>query len=625
VKHGLKLHLVNFYHDSVGNSERPEKLKNGACAPTPSNNSRRRHWWIAALFIIALAGAALMFVRREASIKLPRKSVAVLPFQSLSDEHRDAYFADGVQDEILTALAKVADLKVISRTSVMKYRQSPSLNLRQIAEALRVRYVLEGSVQRVANNVRVSAQLLDATTDAQIWAEHYDRQLSDVFAIQSEIAEKIVSQLQAKLTPEEKAAIEVRPTDDIQAYDLYVKAKAIIDRVIYDSSHIEDLPKAARLLEEATARDPHFFLAFCKLAYAHDQIYFNSLDHTPERLALAQAALDNAQRLQPDAGEYHLAAAAHYYFGYLEYDRARQELVIAQRKMPNDPYPILLLGYIDRRQGRWKESTAELEKTIELDPRNLLFLKQLALSYNILRRYPEMKAILDRAVALAPNDPNLVLQRAGVDLEWRADTKPLHEAIDRIMTKNPANAATIADQWIALALCENDAEAAKKALASMSEQGCQEEDLPYPKSWCEGLAARNRKDTAGAQAAFTSARAQVARIVSQQPDFAAGFSALGMIDAALGNKEDAISEGRKAVELLPASKDAIRGPLLLQNLAIIYAWTGETDFALAQLRDLVSRPCYLSYGQLRLHPYWEPLRKDEAFNKLVAELAPKDK
>ena len=558
----------------------------------------------------------------ESAVTIPDKSIAVLPFESLSDQRSDAYFADGTQAEILRGLVKIADLKVISQPSVAKYRNLASLDLSKVAYALGVRYLLGGSVQRANDRIRVQAQLLDATTDAQVWAEHYDRQLSDVFAIQSEIAEQIVTQLKAHLTPEEKAAIEIGPTQDIQAYESYVKASAIIDRVIYDSNLIEDLWEAERLLEQATARDPTFFLAFCRLAYVHDQLYVNSLDHTDARLALAKAALDKARELQPDVGEVHLAAAAHYYFGYLDYDHARQELKAARTKLPNDPYPILLLGYIDRRQGHWNASTQRLEHALSLDPRNLLFLKQLALSYTMLRRYPDMISIFDRAIAVAPDDPNFIAQRASVELDWHADTRPLHAAVDQILARDPTKVATIADQWLYLALCEKDMEAASKALEAMTENGCQEEGLPFPKSWCEGLVAHEKNDDAAARLAFTEARGRVNRLVQEQPDFAAAISALGMIDAALGNKDDALAEGRKAIELLPISKDAIVGSTLLQNLAVIYAWTGEKEAALDVLNQLAGVPGYLSYGHLSLHPYWTHLRNDPGFSKILKALQP---
>jgi TolB-like protein/Flp pilus assembly protein TadD len=552
--------------------------------------------------------------------KIPEKSIAVLPFASLSDAHSDAYFADGMQAEILRGLVKIADLKVISRPSVAKYHDLANLDLTQIAYTLGARYLLEGSVQRANDRIRVQVELLNAMSGAQVWAERYDRQLSDVFAIQTEIAETIVDRLQARFTPEEKAAIEVLPTQDIPAYASYVKANGIIDRVIYDSNRIEDLWESQRLLDQATARDPKFFLAFCRLAYVHDQLYFNSLDHTDARLALAKAALDKARELQPDGGEVHLAAAAHYYFGYLDYDNARRELTAARSKLPNDPYPILLLGYIDRRQGRWDASTHRLEHALDLDPRNLLFLKQLALSYTMLRRYPDVINIFDRALAVAQDNPNFIAQRAAAELDWHADTKPLHTAIDQILARDPATVAGIADQWLYLALCEKDMTAATKALEAMTENGCQEEALPYPRSWCEGLVAREKGDTVAARLAFTEARGRVDRLVHEQPDFAAAISALGMIDAALGNKDNAIAEGRKAIDLLPISKDAVTGSILLQNLAVIYAWTGEQEQAVGTLNQLVGMPGYLSYGQLSLHPYWVHLRNDPSFSQIAKGL-----
>jgi len=369
----------------------PEGLKRTEDVGLAKTKGPRSYAWIYIVVVGIMSSIGLVFIGRytarnisseasnaaATSPSIPEKSIAVLPFDNLSDDRSAAYFGDGMQAEILRDLVKIADLKVINRNSVAKYHNPASLDLSQIAHELGVRYFVEGTVQPAEDRIRIQVRLIDATTGDQVWAEHYDRQLSDVFAIQSEIAEMAVSQLQARLTPEEKAAIEIGPTQDIQAYEWFVKANAIIDRVIYDSYLIEDLWEAERLLEQATARDPSFFLAFCKLAYVHDQLYFNSLDHTDARLALAKAALDRARELQPDAGEAHLAAAAHYYFGYLDYDNAREELTDARAKLPNDPYPILLLGYIDRRQGRWGASTHRLEHALSLDPRNLLFLKQI--------------------------------------------------------------------------------------------------------------------------------------------------------------------------------------------------------------------------------------------------------
>jgi TolB-like protein/Tfp pilus assembly protein PilF len=550
----------------------------------------------------------------------PEKSIAVLPFENLSDEKENAYFADGVQDEVLTGLAKVADLKVISRTSVMQYKNGIVPNLREVAKELGVAHVLGGSVQRAGDRVRVSAQLIDTRTDTQLWAELYDRDVADVFAIESELAGKIVAQLKSKLSPEEKAAIEERPTADLAAYDLYAHAKTLIDNS-YLSEPSKDLFEAVPLLNEAVKRDPSFFLAYYQLADVHDTIYQQGFDHTPARLALADQAIQSLRRLRPEAGETHLALAKHFYFGYLDYDRAREELTAARRALPNNSTAFLLAGYIDRRQGRWEESTRNLEHASELDPRNAAILQQLSLTYANLRRYADMTTTLDRALSIAPNDVALRTQRARVELDWRADPKPLHSTIQAVLTENPNAAPVVAGEWLLLALCERDPAAAQRALAAMPPNSCYEGAIHFPDSWCEGLTARMRGDQQAAHAAFTKAREELAKTVRDQPDYAEGLCALGFVDAALGNRKDAIREGRRAVELMPVSKNAIEGPLLIKYLAAIYAWTGEKDRALKRLEKATKVPGFLSYGQLRLDPYWAALRGDPRFDKIVGLMA----
>jgi TolB-like protein/class 3 adenylate cyclase/Tfp pilus assembly protein PilF len=646
VKHGLRLHLFNVYKDNLGNPQVPEKLKRGkrskqASAVRPITFPR----WpkvalIAALLVsaIALVISSLIFFHRVSAppstsalpeatatafpTPIPEKSIAVLPFENLSDEKKNAYFADGVQDEILTGLARVADLKVISRTSTLQYKAGAKRNLREIAKALGVAHVLGGSVQRTGGRVRVSAQLIDARTDTQLWAERYDRDVADVFAIESELAGKIVAQLKSKLSPEEKAAIEERPTADLAAYNLYAHAKTLIDNILLSEPR-KDLFEAVRLLDQAVERDPSFFLAYYELAEAHDAIYQLDFDHTPARLALADAAIQSLRRLHPDAGETHLALAKHLYWGYLNYDRARQELIAAQQALPNNALAFLLAAYIDRRQGRWEESTRNFEHASGLDPRNVVILQQLSLNYENLRRYADMAAILNRALMLSPKDVALRVQRAAVALSWRADPKPLHATIQAILAENPNAAPILADQWLPLALYERDPAAAERALAAMPPGGCHESEIPFPNTWCEGLVARMRGDKPATRAAFINARKELEKMVRDQPDYAGAICALGVIDAVLGNKEDAIREGRRAVELMPVSKNSVDGPLLIQYLAIIYAWTGEKDRAFKRLDEASKLPSYLSYGQLRLHPKWDPLRGDPRFDKIVASLAPK--
>ena len=558
----------------------------------------------------------------HSAVATGEKSIAVLPFENLSSDKENAYFTDGVQDEILTDLAKIADLKVISRTSVMQYRNAVRRNLREIGEQLGVGHVLEGSVQRRGGRVRVSAQLIDARTDAHLWAEHYDRPLDDVFAIQSEIAKAIADQLQAKLSPNEKKAIEQPPTTDLAAFDLYSRAKLLIEKAVFNEPKHSMLLEAIRLLEQAVARDPSFVLAYYQLAHAHDQMYLLEFDHTQDRLDLANAAIQSVKRLRPDSGEAHLALAKHLYWGYRDYDRARQALAAARRALPNDPLPFLLTGYIDRREGRWDKATHNMERAVELDPQNFFTLQQIALTYTALRRYADAAATLDRAVALAPKDVSVRVQRAGIDLDWRADTKPLDSTIQAIIANEPAAIKLVVDQWLVLALWERDSSAAGRALSLLDANGCHG-DMPFPRAWCEGRVALLRGEVASARDAFTRARKEIEGVVSQQPGYAQALCALGMIDAVLGNKEDAIREGRRAVELLPVTKDSIDGAQLVQYLAMIYAWVGEKDLALEQLRIASSIPGDLSYGSLRLDPLWDPLRSEPGFEKIVASLAPK--
>ena len=622
VKHGMRVAIENLYADQVGNPQLPKKLQ------ALKKHSARVRWVTmtgALLALAAIIAGFVFFLRRPAhpTLSALEKSIAVLPFENLSDDKQNAYFADGVQDEILTNLARVADLKVISRTSVMQYKASAQRNLRDIAKTLGVSHVVEGSVQRSGGRVHVSAQLIDATTDMHLWGESYDRELADVFAIENELAEQIVSQLKSKLSPQEKAAIEQKPTADLVAHDLYIRAKTLIASSALSTPQSESLFEAVRLLNQAVERDPAFALAYYQLAEAHDLLYLQGIDHTAARLAVADGAIQSLARLRPNSGEAHLALAKHLYWCYHDYDRAREELTLAQKSLPNDPLPFQLAGYIDRRQGRWPESIRNLERAIELDPQNSAFLEQIARSYECLRRYADAERVLDRALALAPKDAAMRASRAEIELHWHADARPLMSTIEAIIAKDSRQAKNIAEFWLQVSLCERDFDGAVRALAALPIDGCHQETILFPRVWCEGVVAQMRGDTAAARAAFISVRNEIAKLVREQPAYAEALCALGMADAALGHKEDAIREGRRAVELLPVTKDSIIGPLLVQDLALIYAWTGEKDLALEQLSVAARIPGYLSYGQLRLHPYWDPLRGDPRFEKIVASLAPK--
>ena len=622
VKHGARVAIVNLYADQVGNPQLPKTFQ------ALKKYTARVRWATTAAVLLALAAIVAGIVvfsryRFRSTLAAPEKSIAVLPFENLSEEKENAFFADGVQDEILTDLAKIADLKVISRTSVMQYKNGISRNLREIGEQLGVAHVLEGSVQRAGGRVRVSAQLIDARTDAHLWAEHYDRPLDDVFAIQSEVAQAIADQLNAKLSPAEKAAIKERPTGDLVAYDLYLRAEALRAATSFNARLKENLLEATRLLEQAIARDPTFFLAYCRLAEAHDLIYFFGSDHTPARLALASTAIQTALRLRPGSGEAHLTLAAHLYRGYGDYEHALDELTLAQRALPNDPLVFELTGFIARRQGRWEESTTDLKRALELDPRNLFFLQQLSFTYDWQHRYRDLASVLDRALQLVPSDPETRVARALIDFAERADARPVHATIETIIAEDPAAATNIADRWFYIALCERDNFGISRALAVIPPEGISQGSIWSPRAYFESVAARVRGDATVARAAFTVARAEVEKTTHDQPDYAQGLIILGLIDAGLGRKDDAIREGRRAIELVPVSKDAIDGADFILNLAVIYAWTGEKDLALEQLNKVSKLPYAPSYGDLRLSPEWDPLRGDPRFEKIVASLAPK--
>jgi TolB-like protein/Tfp pilus assembly protein PilF len=611
----------------------PEGIKRTEVADgLPLGGHRRQHTWIYVVLICGAVSAALFFLGRytgarktETASETVNKSIAVLPFENFSEDKAFAFFADGVQDEILTDLAKIADLKVISRTSVMQFKNRAALKLPEIAQALKVSHVLEGSAQRSGNRVRVSAQLIDARNDTQIWAEKYERNLADVFAIQSEIAQAIADHLQAKLSPKEKSTINERPTSDVAAHDLYLRAKELIYQgEVSPSRQRENLLEAVQLLDQAVARDPAFLLAHCQLAGVHDSIYFFNYDHTDSRLKLAETSIANAVRLQPDAGQTHLAQAIHFYWGYRDYDRAREELTKAQQSLPNDAQVFKFLGLIDRRQGRWNEAIGNLERVVELDPRNVDGIGNLAQAHFDLRRYNESIAMFDRIAQLEPGNPAVRTYRASIELLARADVTPLRAVINTIEAEGPASAADVATLAFELALDERDPAAAARALENIPREGYADANsFPFPHAWLEGLVAELRGDALAAQSAFMLARSDAEKIVREQPKNAKPLSVLALIDAHLGQKDKAIQGGRAACEMLPIAKDAVDGVMLISNLARIYAITGEKDFALQQLEIATKLPGGPNYGELRLAPEWDSLRGDPRFQKLLASSAPK--
>jgi len=573
--------------------------------------------------LLALGTAVGVMIWKGETAGSPAASdIAVLPFESLSSDDENAFFAEGVYEGVSTKLAKLSDLKVISHNSVAKYRGVH--NTQEIGRALNIAYVLEGSVGRNAGRIFVKVQLIDTHTGAHVWADSYERDLNDVFAIQSEVAQKVADRLGAKTSSTEKAAIQEPPTTDLVAYDAYLRAKGLINGISFSTQAKEDLVQAVQLLDQAIMRDPLFFLAYGELAGAHDRAYFLGFDHTDARLKLSETAIQSIRRLRPDSGEAHLALAQHHYWVDRDYDRAKEELAAARRALPNESRIPLLSAYIDRRQSHWEKSLEEMKQALELDPRNFSILQQISLTYQGLRRYEETVTTLDRVLTIAPKDVASRVRRAWVYLESRADPKPLHMAIQTLLAEDPKALPVVFNWWFQLVLSERDPAAAQRALATMPPGGCHEENIPFPDSWCEALVARLRGDEPAARGAFIKARNELEQIVRNQPDYAQGLCALGVVDAALGNKEAAIREGERAVELMPVSKSAIEGAMLVQYLAAIYAWTGENDKAIERLAETLKLPgSHVTYGYLRLHSFWDPLRGDPRFEAIVASLAPK--
>jgi TolB-like protein/Flp pilus assembly protein TadD len=550
---------------------------------------------------------------------IPTKSIAVLPFENMSSDKENAFFADGVQDEILTDLAKIADLKVISRTSVLQYKDSAKRNLPEIAQALKVAHVLEGSVQRASNRVRVNAQLIDARTDAHLWAQRYDGEIADVFAIQAEIAQKIADQLQAVLSPKEKAAIEEKPTKDMAAYDLYLRASEI-DRSTDTTP--ETIARQVAFLDEAVKRDPNFASALCLLARAHLSAYWYNHDQTPARLELARHAIEAAARLEPEAGEVHLARGLLYYWADRDYAPALAELAIARRSLPNDSNVLKYLASVERRQGRWAESTAHFEEAAAIDPRNASLLDQMAINYRRLQRHSDLIRLYDGLIAWQPLNFDFAVSRAFVDVAYDGNLGGL-EAVCVGAAAKTASPSDLAETRLTVALRKRDYHAAEKALGETTRADFINNGFVEPRQLLEGIIAKELGDTAKARQAFEAARQRVATIAAQRPNDAKTLSVLSQIDAEIGHKDDAIREALHAIELLPITKDDLDGRALLIRLAIIYTRVGEKSRALDILEEQ-QRTVGLPYGFFKTDPVWDPLRGDPRFEKLLASLAPKD-
>src|SRR5436190_19642093 len=588
--------------------------------PAPPGTQRRRN--IIALTAIGLAISAVagFFLFPRASGRSVEKSIAVLPFQSLSDEKENAYFADGMQDDILTNLSKIGDLKVISRVSVMSYRGDGARNAREIGKALGVGTLLEGSVRRAGNRVRVNVQLINANNDEHIWAEDYDRDLTDVFAIQTDLAQKIASALQAKLSPNEKARLDHRPTQNPDAYLLFVQAHDYANRA--EMFHDTSL-KAEPLFEQAIKLDPNFAAAFAGLSMVESWVY-HSFDPVPSRREKARLNAEEAVRLQPDLPEGHLALGFSYYYGDRDYERALAEFDIARRGLPNESQAYLAIGAIQRRQGKWAESNANLEKAATLDPKNTNVLAQLCFSYMVQRDFETASKVLDRVIAASPQSFQTNILKAFMAAQWKGDLSAAEKEFSSIQPETDSDGLiTMGRAWL-LMLHRKLPEALQVVQKFRGETLFNTTTAPCPKALLEGEIYRLQGDEAKARTAFEHARVVSEQLLREAPDDPARHGQHGLILAALGQKQEAIAEGKRAVELVPESQDAFDGPLGTAALAQIYAWTGEFDETFRLLDHLLTVPTHgLTVPMLKLDPAWDPLRKDPRYQALIDKYAVK--
>ncbi len=610
VKHGETISVVNLYTTELGNPN-PPRLK---LAETQVRKRRWRNALLLGTASLAALIAAGFFVLPRISARKIDKSIAVLPFQNLTDEKENAYFADGIQDDILTNLSKIGDLKVISRMSVMSYRGDGVRNAREIGKALGVATLLEGSVRRIANRVRVNVQLINANNDEHLWAEDYDRDLTDVFAIQTDLAQKIASALQAKLSPNEKARLDHRPTQDPNAYLLYVQAHDYANKT--DMFHDTSV-KAVPLFEQAIKLDPNFALAFAGLSMVQSWLYHIS-DPIPARRDKARFNADEALRLQPNLPEGHLALGFSYYYGDRDYDRALAEFEIAKRGLPNESQACLAIGAIQRRQGKWAESNANLEKAAMLDPKNTDILTNLASSYMAQRNFEAADKILDRAITAAPQSTEACGLKGLLAVLWKGDPSLAENEFSKIPAQDdPGGLITGGRAWI-LMLKRKFPEALQVVEQFRGETLANSTTAPLPKALLEGQLYMYQGDKEKARAAFERARPVAERLVREAPQDGTRHGQLGLTLAALGQKEEAIKEGKRAVELLPESQDALDGPQATESLALIYAWTREFDEAFRLLDHLLAVPnLHLTVPMLKLDPSWDPLREDPRFQALI--------
>ncbi len=588
----------------------PQGIRATPSVAVPRTHRRRNMIMLVATGVIISAAAGFFLLPRVAAHKID-KSIAVLPFENLSEEKENVYFADGIQDDVLTNLSKIGDLKVISRTSVMPYRGKAS-NVREIGKALGVATILEGTVRRVGNRVRVSVQLINADTDEHIWAEDYDRDLTDVFAIQTDLSQKIAGELRAKLSPSEKAQIERRPTENGEAYLAFVQGHDLSTRPDKFRANTE---KAEQLFEQATRLDPNFAGAFAGLAWVEDWMY-HEFDPTAARKEKARAAANEAIRLQPDLPEAHLALGFYHYYCERNYQAALNEFAIAKRSLPNSAEVYMAIGSIERRQGKWAESTANFEKATALSPKDVFLLVNLADNYRANKDFDKADKLYDRAIEAAPNSLGALAGKGKLAVELKGDFAEIEKQLAQMPPGvDPDGQVTSVRVW--LFMLQRKFPEALAVLNELPQGVFHDSTAPVSKAALEGMLYLFQGNKAKAQAAFQRARPFAEQSLRESPDDAGRHIQLGFILTGLNRKQEAITEGKRAVELKPEAADAFDGPQITASLAQIYAWVGDKDQALRLLDHSLETPNGITVPMLKLDPMWDPLRNDPRFQALI--------
>ncbi|MEE9166389.1 MAG: protein kinase [Candidatus Neomarinimicrobiota bacterium] len=586
--------------------------------------SLKTHRWMVVFGIILVALVTTIFLYRNGEslsvtedvreTGMGEKSIAVLPFTNFSDSKEDEFFSDGITEDIITQISKIGDLKVIARTSVVQYKNTQT-RIRDIGKELGVATVLEGSVRRSGRRIRIVGQLIDVNTEENLWAETYDRDLSDIFAIQSDVARKIALALKATLTPEEKKNIERQPTKNMEAYDYFLRGNDYSDRSLVEG----DRRIAVQMYEKAIELDPKFALAYAKLSRGHAAMYWFHYDRTDERLVKAKSAANKSLELEPDLPEAHIALGYYYYWGFLDYGNALEQFDIAQKSQPNNSDLWASIGYVKRRQGEFEKALINLKKAIELDPRSSGIAFHLAETFFLMRDYSKAEPYLDRAISLAPDISWPYANKAWLYVSWQGSTERAREVLEEALEK--VDREELVYDWVWLDLFDGDYEAALERLSLGSLETYEDQFDFIPKSllYAQIYGFINQRELE--QIYYDSARVILERNLQEQPGDARFHSSLGIAYAGLGRKNEAIREGKLAVELLPVSKEAWKGVVRLEDLAQIYAMVGQYNDAIDQLEFLLSVPGTISISLLRVNPIWDPLRDHPRFQKLIKKKA----